>query len=225
MNPPGSHADLVERFSSGVARICGIYGLPPLLGRLYGVLLLSPEPLSLESLAQAVGAAKSTVSVSVRKLEQLKMVRHHWMKGDRRDYYEAVVDPLAILTDWLRLFVLPELRVGRELSDLMDGALRNPSGADWPDAAGMDELRRRAALLRTYTDGALALLSKLLDARGDPNPQAFAAMLGLAPAAAADPAPTKTPRRRGAASPAEPAASPPPARGKPRNRSKKGRSV
>ena len=102
-----SFSAVQEAYAGLAGRATAVYGLSPLLGRLWGVLLLSPAPLGLDALAAAVGAAKSTVSVSMRQLERYRLVERHWRKGDRRDYYAPRTDYLAILRDWYRLFGQP----------------------------------------------------------------------------------------------------------------------
>lgn len=104
-----SFSAVQEAYAGLAGRATAVYGLSPLLGRLWGVLLLSPAPLGLDALAAAVGAAKSTVSVSMRQLERYRLVERHWRKGDRRDYYAPRTDYLAILRDWYRLFGQHEL--------------------------------------------------------------------------------------------------------------------
>src|SRR5690348_3789190 len=83
-------------FEAGVARICRLYGVNPLCGRLFAILFVAPEPLSLDQLRQRVGAAKSTLSVALRQLLSMRVVRRLPPTGDRRDYYEAVSDPWEI---------------------------------------------------------------------------------------------------------------------------------
>src|SRR5690349_5908934 len=67
-------------------------GLPRIAGRLFGLLLLSPGPRSLDEIAAALGVSKGSVSTDARLL-----LRHGWLRrvsrpGDRRDYYEMAPD-------------------------------------------------------------------------------------------------------------------------------------
>jgi DNA-binding MarR family transcriptional regulator len=120
----------------------------PLLGRLYGVLFLAVEPVSLDELAERVGAAKSTVSVAVRKLVDARVVRRSWRKSDRRDFYTASTDPHQMMRDLLERYVRPELevwaRVGRDAKD----AVRYGDG--WPADLARDVLARRFADLDAF---------------------------------------------------------------------------
>lgn len=97
------------------AQVCQLYGIPPSLGRLYALLYVNPSPMSLAELADASGQAKSTTSVSLRKLERYRFVRRLPRGSDRKDYYAAVTDPVELMQDWIRHFVQPELGLAEEM--------------------------------------------------------------------------------------------------------------
>ena len=82
-----------------------LYGVNPLCGRLFAILFLAPEPLSLDDLCARAEAAKSTVSVALRQLLSLRVVRRLPARSNRRDFFEAVTDPWEIFGDWARLFM------------------------------------------------------------------------------------------------------------------------
>lgn len=137
-------------FEEGVARICRLYGVNPLCGRLYAMLFLAPEPLSLDELCERAGAAKSTVSVALRQLVALRVARRLPSRTDRRDFYEAATDPWEILADWSRLYVTPEIEMWRETGDALENALR--SAKDAPRGRAKDELRARLSRMRSFVD-------------------------------------------------------------------------
>lgn len=58
-------------------------------GQIYALLYLSPKPLSLDDIVDELGVSKGSVSVNIRILEDYKLVRKIWVKGSRKDYYEA----------------------------------------------------------------------------------------------------------------------------------------
>ncbi len=58
-------------------------------GQIYALLFLSREPLSLDEISEILQVSKGNISVNVRLLEELKLVQKVWVKGSRRDYYEA----------------------------------------------------------------------------------------------------------------------------------------
>lgn len=68
------------------------FGLSRLFGQLYVLLYLSDRPQSLDDLTGQLGVSKASVSITCRQLESWGAVRRVWVKGDRRDYYEAETD-------------------------------------------------------------------------------------------------------------------------------------
>lgn len=91
-----------------LGRQSAFWGLGRTAGEMYAVLYLSPEPVSLEELAQRLNVTKGNVSVAVRQLEQLGMVRRSWQKGDRRVFFEAEADLWKIAHSVLGLRHKPE---------------------------------------------------------------------------------------------------------------------
>jgi len=87
----GARQDLMDAFE----RHGGALGIPPNSRRILGYLYAAAGPASLDAIAGALGAAKSGVSLNVRALEELGLVRRVRVAGDRRDYYEAHLTTVA----------------------------------------------------------------------------------------------------------------------------------
>src|SRR6266446_253333 len=68
------------------------FGFGRIPGQLFALLYLSAKPLCLDDIARELGVSKASVSTTVRQLEQWAAVRRVWVKGDRKDYYEAETD-------------------------------------------------------------------------------------------------------------------------------------
>lgn len=66
-----------------------LFGFSKLIGQIYGELYLSPTPLNLNNLMGKLHVSKGSVSVNIRELEKLGGCKKVWVKGDRKDYYEA----------------------------------------------------------------------------------------------------------------------------------------
>lgn len=81
-----------EHFIQGMSRISAFWGFPKAMGAIYGVLYLSPEPLSQDDLIERARVSKGTVSTSLRRLIQLGMVHRVTQVGQRKDYYAAETD-------------------------------------------------------------------------------------------------------------------------------------
>ena len=78
-----------DKFIESIGKLAESFGLNKFLAQLYGVLYLSDRPLSLDELVESLGASKGNVSLNIRELEKWGAVRNIWVKGSRKDYYEA----------------------------------------------------------------------------------------------------------------------------------------
>lgn len=95
----------------GLSQLADYFGFSKVMGQLYGTLILSPEPLSLDDLMERLDISKASVSMNMRTLEHVGMVRQVWTRGKagRRKYYEAETDFWKIITN---------LFSGREMRDV-----------------------------------------------------------------------------------------------------------
>lgn len=95
----------------GLGQLAAYFGFSKVMGQLYGALLLSGEPLSLDDLVELLDISKASVSMNLRTLEHLGMVRQVWVKGrgDRRKFYEAETDFWQMISNIL---------AGREMRDV-----------------------------------------------------------------------------------------------------------
>jgi DNA-binding transcriptional regulator GbsR (MarR family) len=75
---------VVDDFGQLFAR----YGLALTTGRVFGLLLISDDPLSLDDIATLLGVSKSSTSVTARELERLGIARRFAIAGSRRIVYE-----------------------------------------------------------------------------------------------------------------------------------------
>ena len=95
----------------GLSQLADYFGFSKVMGQLYGSLLLSAEPLSLDDMMARLSISKASVSTNIRALEHMGMVRQVWVRGGsgRRKYYQAETDFWQIFSNFLS---------GRELRDL-----------------------------------------------------------------------------------------------------------
>lgn len=93
------HQSMLE----GLSQLADYFGFSKVMGQLYGILLLSPKPLCLDDMMERLSISKASVSMNMRTLEHMGMVRQVWLHGggDRRKYYEAVTDFWQIITNLL----------------------------------------------------------------------------------------------------------------------------
>jgi DNA-binding transcriptional regulator GbsR (MarR family) len=90
---------------------------PRIAGRILGLLLATPEALSLDEIADALDVTKPSVSTNARLLEDKGIIERIGLPGDRRDHYRAAPD-VALRTLQARVQKMRRLRdvlaVGRE---------------------------------------------------------------------------------------------------------------
>jgi DNA-binding transcriptional regulator GbsR (MarR family) len=73
--------------------------LNALQGRIFGLLYLEREPLSLEEIAARLGQSKSNISINIRGLTDWHLVRLVHVPGSRRDHYEAATDLVRVMQE------------------------------------------------------------------------------------------------------------------------------
>ena len=83
-----SRLELVE--SAGHA--AQVLGFPKSIGEIYGLLYLSPQPLSAPQICEILSASKGGVSQGVRQLITLGFIRKVRVLGNRKEHYEAVLE-------------------------------------------------------------------------------------------------------------------------------------
>jgi DNA-binding transcriptional regulator GbsR (MarR family) len=86
---------------AGLGRLAGFFGFSEVMGRLYGFLLLSPEPLSLDALSEGLRISKGSVSMNMRSLERWGMAKEVWVRGERKKYYMAESDMWTVIRNVL----------------------------------------------------------------------------------------------------------------------------
>jgi DNA-binding transcriptional regulator GbsR (MarR family) len=77
-----------ERYVEDFGILFGQFGLPRMVGRVLGVLLVSDPPeRSAEELAEALRASRGSISSATRSLVQMGLVERRSRPGERRDYF------------------------------------------------------------------------------------------------------------------------------------------
>jgi len=95
-------------------RMFQLLGLPRSAGQIYGLLYLSPAPMSLDGLAAALTISKGSASIGTRLLAGWGAIRQVWVPGDRRDHFEAVGDLARMLKVGYTEFIKPRLAVSEQ---------------------------------------------------------------------------------------------------------------
>lgn len=88
-----------------MGRLLVPWGVPQTAARLYGYLVLTPEPVTLERIASDLGVGKSTASVAARLLEMYTLARKRRVRGSRRVLYEASEDFEGMVSEQKQLLL------------------------------------------------------------------------------------------------------------------------
>lgn len=147
-----------ELLIQALGRQSAFWGLGKTTGEIYAALYLSREPVSLEDLARRLRVTKGNISVLVRNLERLGMVRRAWRKGDRRVYFEAETDLWQVARQVLEQRQKPEF----DLSFQLVGQAVEEAGelTEHPDALfTLERLRSLQDFYRTLDSLVKALLN------------------------------------------------------------------
>ncbi len=94
---PPQYLQARRKFIEAGGQATNSFGIGRILGQTFALLYLSPKPLCLDDIAKELGVSKASVSTTVRQLESWSAVKRVWVKGDRKDYYEAETDFSSVL--------------------------------------------------------------------------------------------------------------------------------
>ena len=137
--PNKSNGKAAGEFIEDVARQLTPLGVPAVAARLYGYLLLAPEPVSLDAIAADLQVARSTAFVAARLLEQYMLARRIGQRGTKRVLYEASDNYEAMLVAQNRL-----LENLAEVFDRGSGVAAAPARERLVEVAEFYRVTRRA---------------------------------------------------------------------------------
>lgn len=87
-----TYEQTLERFIQIIAKNMSLYGITPSIGRLYGVLYFSDQPMTLDDMTEALKMSKTSMSTGVRTLASMQMVERTFKRGIRKDLYQCEED-------------------------------------------------------------------------------------------------------------------------------------
>ncbi|MFD1360973.1 GbsR/MarR family transcriptional regulator [Lentibacillus salinarum] len=91
-NEMEKYEETLEKFIQVIAKNMNLYGITSSIGRLYGVLYFSDEPMTLDDMRDALEMSKTSMSTGVRTLSDMKMVEPTFKRGIRKDLYQSEED-------------------------------------------------------------------------------------------------------------------------------------
>lgn len=110
---PGDRPEL-SQFIENMGLHYQDYGFSRIGGRIIGLLLVTPRPVSSEEMAEALQVSRSSISTNLRTLLMADMVEKVSLPGDRLDYYLLAEDPWQKALEMRLAAVLPLKEVAEE---------------------------------------------------------------------------------------------------------------
>jgi DNA-binding transcriptional regulator GbsR (MarR family) len=107
--------DLNQARSLGIetcGRIAAFWGFTRTMGRAYGLLYLSPEPLSQPEVQRRLGISAGSASMTLASLIKWKVVHKVKPRGQRRDLYQAETDFWKMISGVLNTRERQEIAAG-----------------------------------------------------------------------------------------------------------------
>ncbi len=96
-----------------------LLGLPKSVGAIYGLLYMSPQPLTMEEIMERLHISLGTASQGLRQLRSFKAVRTIYVPGERRDHFEAEDQFRKLVSSFLRDEVATQLEAADERLSLL----------------------------------------------------------------------------------------------------------
>lgn len=81
-----------HKFMEGIGRMSHAFGFNKFVAQLYALLYLNGRPFSLDEMVEVLGVSKGNISINIRELERWGAVKNVWVKGSRKDFYQADPD-------------------------------------------------------------------------------------------------------------------------------------
>ena len=147
-------------------RIIEFWGFTRTMGRVFGLLYLTPESLSLQDICDRLHISAGNASMTLNGLLRWGVVRKVWIKGERRDFYEAETDFWKMIAGVLNERERREIRLANEAMEraiAMTRAARNQTRGETRKHVEftLERLERIQTLFRLGETILDTLLSKL----------------------------------------------------------------
>ena len=146
---------VIDLFVSGVR----VLGLPKSIGEIYGLLYISPEPLSFDEILERLRISKGSTSQGLKILRSLGAVRVVYLAGARKDYYVAETELKKLASGFIREELLPHLRSGTERLQSLEPAMQE---LDQEPGAFFRERLGKLNVWHKRAEKLLPLIQKLL---------------------------------------------------------------
>ncbi len=84
-------------------------GIPRSLGEIYGLLFATPQPLAFQDIVDRLKMSKGSVSQGLRFLRTVAAIKPVVVTGDRREFFEPVIELRQLVSGFLRERLNPQI--------------------------------------------------------------------------------------------------------------------
>ena len=142
---------VVETFMDGMGAAAATAGfLNQQQGRIFGLLYLSPEPLSLDEISLSLQQSKSNVSVNARALVEWRLAQRVRVEGSRKDHYVAATNFLQVMIEIMERRFRWNVRQVLAASEEAEHALREAESRPKKRHPSPEFIAGRLAALRDF---------------------------------------------------------------------------
>jgi DNA-binding transcriptional regulator GbsR (MarR family) len=132
--------ELEQQIIAAYAEAYNNFGLSALMGRIVALLIISPEPQSLDEISERLEMSKGPISQICRRLKDRNLIEKAWVPGDRKDYYQPVND----------IFKQAFINQADKMRRNADVAERFIAASD--EVEGSDYIKERMEEMKTFYD-------------------------------------------------------------------------
>jgi DNA-binding transcriptional regulator GbsR (MarR family) len=136
-------------------------GQPRSYAEIYGLLFVSPQPLSMDVLIERLELSKGSASQGLKYLADLGAVRAVYLAGERRTHYEAVAELRNLAARFLSHQILPQFDDGSARLDQMMAQAQKLSGEQ------RKHIMARVKMLRSWERNLRRVFPFILKILGD----------------------------------------------------------
>lgn len=154
-----------DNFVEGIGYLASTVGSSRVIGQLYAILFLSSEPLCLDDMAEALRISKGNASVNIRELEKLGVVRKVWVKGSRKDFYEAEFDLEKLIKSGVVTALKRRMDMVQETLDATENLVKKAEEMDGEEKKTAKLYLKRLESVKEIHQFAEEMLDSLFESR------------------------------------------------------------
>jgi HTH-type transcriptional regulator, glycine betaine synthesis regulator len=168
-DPAKADAETGVELSLGEQEVLAIFvqmtsalGMPRSLGEIYGLLYASPQPLAFQDIVDRLRLSKGSVSQGLRFLRTIGAIKPMVVAGDRREFFEPVIELRQLVAGFLRERLNPQIETWGMRAKALKPADFGRAGLTDGDLKTIEERLTKLKTWQKRAGSVLPVVSKLL---------------------------------------------------------------